>query len=198
MIKLGKMSPFSAVAITIILGATSIFALSSAQPLFSNRLPSYLFLGESESGKAKICIPEMENVSTRSVNLTFLRERLMKQLQKKTTIAVASEGTATHPDYAQARDEGCSYMLKVEIRELRLETAQPGITIGSPRTPDIKGPESLNKRYTARVDYELAKMGQTTAVVDSVANGESDSELQAVAGALDFVASRVLSELKKK
>lgn len=153
---------------------------------------------EPESGKTKICVPELDNISTRSVNLTFLRERLIKLLQKKTTTAIASNGTATQPDYAQARDAGCTYILKVEIRDLRLETARPGITIGPPRTPDVAEPESLNRRYTARVDYALTKMGENEASVTSVANGESDSELQAVAGAMDFVASRVIAELKKK
>jgi hypothetical protein len=157
------------------------------------------FMGdESAAGRTRICVPELENVSTRSVNLNFLRERLIKLLQKKTVTALPSEGTATDPDYAQARDAGCTYMLKVEVRELRLKTTEPGITFGSPRIPDVKEPESLNKRYTARLDYELTRMGENEPVVDSVANGESDTEMQAAAGAADFVASRVLAELKKK
>jgi hypothetical protein len=101
------------------------------------------------------------------------------------------------PDYAQARDAGCDYLLKVEIHKLRLETRRPGITIGSPRTPGVAKPESLNKRYTARLDSELTKMGNTEPLVDSVSNGESDSELQAAAKAADILANRVLGELKK-
>jgi hypothetical protein len=160
--------------------------------------PRWSFLnGESESNKTKICLPEIDNVSTRSVNLIFLRERLIKLLQKKTITAAPSEGTATKPDYAQARDSGCTYLLRVEIHELRFKTAQPGITIGSPRTPDVAEPESLNKRYAASLDFELTRMGQSESVVDSVANGESDTEIQAAANAVDFVASRVLAAVKK-
>ena len=158
----------------------------------------FSFLGnKAEAKKVNLCVPEIENISTRSVNADFLRQRLIKLLDKKNTAAVASQGTAAHPDYAQARDAGCDYLLKVEIRELRLETRQPGITIGSPRTPDVADPESLNRRYTARLDFELTKLGNTEPVVDSVANGESDSELQAAANAADLLANRVLSELKK-
>jgi hypothetical protein len=152
---------------------------------------------EPESNKTKICVPELENISTRSVNLNFLRERLIKLLQKKTITAAPTEGTATKPDYAQARDSGCTYLLRVEIHELRFKTAQPGITIGSPRTPDVVEPESLNKRYAASLDFELTRMGQSESVVDSVANGESDTEIQAAANAVDFVASRVLAAVKK-
>ena len=158
----------------------------------------FSFLGNrAETKKVNLCVPEIENISTRSVNVDFLRQRLIKLLDKKNTAAIASQGTATHPDYTQARDAGCDYLLKVEIHELRLETRQPGITIGSPRTPDVAAPESLNKRYTARLDFELTKLGNTEPVVDSVANGESDSELQAAANAADLLANRVLSELKK-
>jgi len=142
-------------------------------------------------------VPEIDNLSTRSISLDFLRQRLIKLLGKKNAVAIASQGTATHPDYAQARDAGCDYLLKVEIRELRLATRQPGITIGAPRTPDVAEPESLNKRYTARLDFELTQIGNTEPLVDSVANGESDSELQAAASAADLLANRVLGELKK-
>ena len=158
---------------------------------------SLLFGNKTEAKKVNICVPEIDNVSTRSVNLDFLRQRLLKLLDKKNATATASQGTATHPDYGQARYAGCDYLLKVEIRELRLETRQPGITIGSSRNPDAAEPESLNKRYTASLDFELTQMGNTEPLVDSVANGESDSELQAAASAADLLANRVLSELKK-
>jgi hypothetical protein len=158
---------------------------------------SRFFGNKTETKKVSICVPEIENRSTRSINLDFLRQRLIKLLDKKNATATASQGTATHPDCAQVRDAGCDYLLKVEIRELRLETRQPGITIGAPRTPDVAEPESLNKRYTARLDFELTQIGNTEPLVDSVANGESDSELQAAANAADLLANRVLSELKK-
>ena len=156
------------------------------------------FGDQSESNKTKICVPEIDNVSTRSVNLTFLRERLIKLLQKKTITSAPSEGTATKPDYSQARDSGCTYLLRVEVHELRFKTAQPGITIGSPRTPDVAEPESLNKKYAASLDFDLTKMGQNESVVDNVANGESDTEMQAAANAVDLIANRVVAALKKK
>lgn len=168
------------------------------EPQRSLAASQFSFLGnKAEAKKVNVCVPEIENISTRSVSVDFLRQRLIKLLDKKNTAAIASQGTATHPDYGQARDAGCDYLLKVQIRELRLETRQPGITIGSSRTPDVSEPESLNRRYSARLDFELTKMGNTEPVADSVANGESDSELQAAANAADLVANRVLSELKK-
>jgi hypothetical protein len=172
-------------------------SLPSAGPGSPPAAHTSFFRDDSESNKTKICVPELDNVSTRSVNLNFLRERLIKLLQKKTISAAPAEGTATHPDYAQARDSGCTYLLRVEIHELRFKTAQPGMTIGSPRTPDVAEPESLNKRYAASLDFELTRMGQNESVVDSVANGESDTEMQAAANAVDFVANRVLAAVKK-
>jgi hypothetical protein len=172
-------------------------SLPTIRPISPPAAHTSFFRDEPESNKTKICVPEIDNVSTRSVNLTFLRERLIKLLQKKTITAAPTEGTATKPDYAQARDSGCTYLLRVEVHELRFKTAQPGITIGSPRTPDVAEPESLNKRYSASLDFDLTKMGQTESVVDNVANGESDTEMQAAANAVDFVANRVLAAVKK-
>jgi hypothetical protein len=157
--------------------------------------------GQTEHSKSpvKICVPEFENVSTRSVNLEWLREGLIKSLNKKKLVAVPSQGHAGTPDYADGRALHCNYVLRVEITELFLKSTSDrgGITFGSRPHPDVSEPESLNKRYAARLDYGLVETSGEQEKLASVANGESDSELQAVSSAESTIVNRVLAELEK-
>jgi hypothetical protein len=128
-----------------------------------------------------------------------VRGALIKSLSKKNVVALASRGAAGDPDYADARTLQCGFVLRVEIRDLFLKNKEDrsGITFGSRPHPDVAEPESLNRRYAARLDYGLVDTASSQQTFASVANGESDSELQAVSSAETMIANRVLSEFKK-
>jgi hypothetical protein len=162
----------------------------------------------------KIGVAVLKNTSTRSVPLTFERDRLVndinhvkKRKHSKTNAkieAVPLDSSSFEEASAQARQLGCDYIVFTNLTELResgdaAPAPHPGeIRLG--RDPVADNPNVGERHEVQRyavLDFQLYGAGETHPRVDSsVSDHQPTTEDGIVSMLLDRVASRVVSEIR--
>lgn len=152
----------------------------------------------------------MANTSTRSINPTLQRDRLIRAFQqdkkhgKSAAVeAIPLKGTTPGEVGGEARDKGCDYILYTELVELRTggdpqqQNQQGSISIGKDPLAQYPSPPYMNEPvFQATVNFHLNRVADPEPQLSSsVRTLEHTDEDETVSRLLGQIVSRVKSEI---
>lgn len=167
------------------------------------------------SASAKVCVADVANASTVSADLELLAGRLVKNIKRNKLGGVVMDSPTTmHAELRptrnnldEAEQKQCDYTLLTQIVDVRAHPGvpesrvpQPGASVPSIDAADPSGGPTGNVyREELKIAFALFRPDHTGPVVDTyVFERASANVSDSFAAAMDRIANRISSEIKKK
>jgi hypothetical protein len=167
-----------------------------------------------ESHSPKVCVAIVSNASAASAPIERLTERLVKNLKRGKTDALAMDSSTTmsrkleltRQNSGEADTKRCDYTLLTQIVENRAHPAAPAtLRPGGPIVPSVDASDSMGGssgpvyREEIQISFALFRSSRPdplldTAVLERASANVSDTFM----AGMDRIANRVNHELKKK
>lgn len=170
--------------------------------------------GSSESQAARVCVAMVSNASAVSAPLESLTERLVTNLKRGKTPAIAMDSSTTmsrrlqpgRQNIEEADDKQCGYILLTQIVENRAHpAAAPTLHPGGPIVPSVDASDTMGGssgpvyREEMQISFALFRTSHSDPVVDTaILERASANVSNTFMGAMDRIANRVSHEMKKK
>jgi hypothetical protein len=146
----------------------------------------------NKSGKLRVGVVTINNMSNQPVSLESLRQRLVNGIRAAGIDAVPLDAPSQAAAEVQAKARQCDFILFTDISSLKLSAAKKlGGILG--RATGVSGVDKSD----ARVDFKLFAVGETAPRLQSTATGREQGDEATVGVALDSEARAVSDAVTK-